>query len=283
MPKYNLPSTLIGEKNKYIQLYELPNRTTTGNLSFTSTTSAVTYSSTSGEEGLLLALKNALKDYFMTAEEINIALQHPEDAIKHITAEERTNWNGAVTAVNGLKFRNNNGFLEWSLNGTTWNSVGGTSDTTLTADASNSLFSGVKKGDTLTWGGQCVYANTVTSGSVQLTDISFNNLRLGRYALMVRLKSANNSLTTDAIRLDVQKNTGGVFSSISIRNIKANEFKNITDYQCFYIDFEYKGVKATNNQLKFIVTLLTQSSAYEVDLDYIQITPVGMGIMQLQV
>ena len=148
----------------------------------------------------------------------------------------------------------------------------------LQIDAADSRMSGTKKADTLCWLGQCVYANTPTSaGTVELTSVLLDTLRFCNYTLIVRLKSGNISLATDAIKIDVLKNVSGTFTSIASRLLKPNEFTNTTDYKCFYLYFEYKGTKATSNQIKVSVTLQQQAAAYEVSLDSIIVTPVAIG------
>jgi hypothetical protein len=165
-------------------------------------------------------------------------------------------------------------------NGSAWTvASAGMPDDSFTADATNAGFSGTKKADTLTWSGQCIYKNTPTSGTIELTQITLNNLRFGTYSLNARLKTASIAAATDTIRIDVQKNVGGVFTSVALRNIKASEFINAVDYQMFSVIFDYKGAKATNNQIKIIVTNLTQASAYEIDLDYILIQQAGIGLV----
>ena len=86
MTKQNLPNesstnnNLVSEKNYYLFLYDLKPRSAIGNVSFTSTTSGETYStetylsgyySNQGQEGLLLILKDVLKDYLFAAEDLN--------------------------------------------------------------------------------------------------------------------------------------------------------------------------------------------------------------------
>jgi len=85
MAKQNLPNSttelnLVSEKNHYLYLYDLKPRSAIGNISFTSTTSGETYSTETylsgyfenqGQEGLLLILKDVLKDYLITADDYN--------------------------------------------------------------------------------------------------------------------------------------------------------------------------------------------------------------------
>jgi len=85
MTKQNLPNSttelnLVSEKNHYLYLYDLKPRSAIGNVSFTSTTSGETYSTETylsgyfenqGQEGLLLILKDVLKDYLISADDYN--------------------------------------------------------------------------------------------------------------------------------------------------------------------------------------------------------------------
>lgn len=62
--KTNLPSTFVSEYEEFIRLYNLgSNRTNTGALDFTSTSSGTTYNSTTGEEGIFQQLGTVLEDY----------------------------------------------------------------------------------------------------------------------------------------------------------------------------------------------------------------------------
>ncbi|WP_055667265.1 pyocin knob domain-containing protein [Desnuesiella massiliensis] len=142
----------------------------------------------------------------------------------------------------------------------------------------NSNLPGNKKLDNLTEFSQCIFDTFLASGQKILTEKVIDNLKLGNYCIMFRLKSSNNTGTTDAIKFDIQKNNNGTYSSIKSGTLKLNDFSSTSDYQCFYLGFEYKNGKATNNQLKIVITLLQQSSAYEINLDYIQIIPMTIGL-----
>jgi len=191
-----------------------------------------------------------------------------------------TNINEIYVATDSKKIYRSNGVAYDMIGGSSTVTDNFVSKTQLEIDASDLKFTGTKKVDLLCWDGQSVYKSTLTTGSIGLTSLTINNLRFGNYVLMIRFKSANNALATNAINASVLKNISGVFTSIlnASRNIKANEFTNITDYQCFYINFKYSGIKATNNELKINIDLLIQTVAYEVSLDCIQIMPVGMGV-----
>ena len=81
--KYNLlnnpttPSNLTGESNYLKSLADTYPRSTTGQLSYTSTTSGITYATTGsaynnqGQQGLMLLIQDALTDYMLFAEDIN--------------------------------------------------------------------------------------------------------------------------------------------------------------------------------------------------------------------
>lgn len=150
---------------------------------------------------------------------------------------------------------------------------------TITIDADNVLITGSKKADTLCWNNTCVYNNTSTSTTVSLMSLTLTKkLRFGKYYACFRLRSTNNTLTTDGIKLDILKNVSGTMTSQASRNIKANEFTTTNTYQCFYVPFEYTGTHATNEQFNLTITLLSQTSVYEVALDSIVIAPVGIGV-----
>jgi hypothetical protein len=348
--KYNLPDTLVSEYIEFDRLFRLGStRTSSGDTTFTSTSSTQVYSTTTfsgglyagrGENGMLQILASVLTDYIITATDYNNKLEqdalnnfindyniHIDNFNNHIISlasktevghiklatfpevTTGTNDTSAVTPA-GLKIEldkkiSNAGNTpsiqsgaESNLpsagisgriyittdtgkilqdNGSSWDMRGGFSQVLYELDANNSKFSGTKKDDTLCWSGKCISANTSTTSAVELTQTTITVLRPFQYALAVRLKSANSSYSTNAIKIDVQKNVSGTFTSISTSYIKANEFTNTTDYKCFYMHFDYTGSKAVNNELKVIITLQAQSTAYEIDLDSIVIMPVGLG------
>lgn len=208
---------------------------------------------------------------------------HKSDSAKHVSKDGTLQTGLNAQIINGVYFRNNSGLLEWSINNTSWNqtstpAINLLSEISLVLDATNTAINGTKKTDALTVKGQCSYLNTSTSTNTVWIQSVLNNLRFGSYSAMIRLRSANNTLATDAIRVEVQKNVSGTYSTIKTRNIKANEFLTVNAYQCFYVPFEYNGALATNNQFRIQITLLTQSAAYEVALDYVEILPVVTGV-----
>ena len=72
--KFDLPNTLVGEYAEYQRLYLLGNgRTTTGNPSFTSSSSSITYtvSNNTGQNGMLLLLQTPLNDFLIRAVDWN--------------------------------------------------------------------------------------------------------------------------------------------------------------------------------------------------------------------
>jgi hypothetical protein len=76
--KYDLPSQYIDEKNKYNELFDLGfNRTSTGQIEFTSNTSGTVYNIAGtdyddlGQTGMMLLLKDVLDSYLITAEDFN--------------------------------------------------------------------------------------------------------------------------------------------------------------------------------------------------------------------
>lgn len=290
--KFDLPNSLVSELVKFNELFlKGLTRTTTGNLSFTSTSSTETYNSTTGEEGLLTLLKTALIDYMVTATDFNNKLEASDVANKVNNLGDVPSFQSGldvekpVASTLGEIYIATDTKKIYRDTGTAWETIGisstisenFTTQIQTEVDANDIRFSGTKKADTLCWSGQCIYATTSTSGTVVLTNITIDTLRFLNYVLNIRLKSANNLLSTNAILVDIQKNVSGTFTSIATNYIKANEFANVTDYQVFQVNFDYKGVKATNNQIKIVVTLQTQTSVYEVDLDSIIIMPVGLG------
>lgn len=155
--------------------------------------------------------------------------------------------------------------------------VGGGAGVELYAD--DAAFSGTKEADALTWKGTAVVANTSTSGSVQLTQVITTKLKLGLHSIILRMRSANNVLTPDLITVTVAKNVGGSFVDQVSKNFKATAFASTTDFDTLYVLFEYKGGRATNDQIRITVTLLTAASVFEVGLDSITVLPTGIGIV----
>lgn len=149
--------------------------------------------------------------------------------------------------------------------------------TYLELDANSSSFSGSKKADVLTQNGQCVFNTTSTQGTASLTSVIIDSLRLGNYSLGVRVRSASTT-ATGGLLVEVQKNVSGSWTNIAGRTIAPTEFITPADYKTFWIFFNYGQGKAQNNQLRVVITLIASSSVFEIALDSIVITPVGIGL-----
>jgi hypothetical protein len=163
------------------------------------------------------------------------------------------------------------------LNSTVLAQLGGGTGIEFFAD--NALFSGSKKADALTWKAICVYATTNVSTIQTLTELITDKLKFGYHSLIVRMRSANNAITADVIKVEIFKNIGGSFVSQTSKLFKPTAFVNTTDYKCLYIPYEYTGVRATSDQTKVVVTLLTNATAFEVALDSITVMPSTIGIV----
>lgn len=201
---------------------------------------------------------------------------HISDNTKHVSKDGTLQTGLNVDKADGIHFRNTGGTLEWSPDETTWNPCGSAG---IRVYADNAAFSGSKKSDTQTCSGQCVYASVSGSGNVQLTDLVLDKADLGTMTLILRVKTGNNALTADVIKVDIQRNNNGTYASIATKNFKPNVFSKTTDYECIFVPFDYNGGRATNNQLKVVVTLLQNATVFEVDLDYISVMPQVIGIV----
>ena len=70
--KYNLPDTYTEEFKEYDRLYKLgADRSVSGNLSFTSASSLITYNSTTGQLGIMQQLQSILNPYLIAAPDYN--------------------------------------------------------------------------------------------------------------------------------------------------------------------------------------------------------------------
>ncbi|MCT4686093.1 hypothetical protein [Vallitalea sp.] len=148
-------------------------------------------------------------------------------------------------------------------------------------EASSVAVVGSKKTDNLCWDNKCCYANTSTSANITLGHTTIDKLRFNKYTLIVRLKSKNNSHSSGLVKVDVLRKNSSSYQTVSSRTIKANEFANTSQYKSFYMPFEYCGPKATNNELKIQLTLLKQSSVFEVSLDSISVTLTALGVFSI--
>lgn len=156
---------------------------------------------------------------------------------------------------------------------------GFTSGTGLIYTADSVAFSGTKKPDTLTTAGQCVYATTSTTLAVALTDITTEDLTLGRYTLILRMRTANKELTTNMVKAEVLKNIGGTWTSQTVAQFRPADFTFANDYDNLYLEFEYKGGAAQDDQIKLEISLLATATAFEVALDKVTIVPSAIGVV----
>lgn len=203
---------------------------------------------------------------------------HDADTDKHVikdgTLEEGLN----SDKTDGIHFRNIEDTLEWSADEQTWIPCG-SGGSGIKIYAGESDLTGNKKADTLTCDGQCVYDTISSAGDVVLAEVTTDKLDLGMMTLIARIKTANNVLTDEVIKVEVKKNNGGVFSAIAVKNFKPNIFTVTSDYECIFVPFDYKGGRATDNQIKLVVTLLQNLTEFEVCLDYICIVPQAIGVV----
>jgi len=108
MTKYNLPNessttnNYTSEMKQYEYLYLLSPRSSSTNISFTSTTSGITYDTTGtvydnqGQEGMLLLLQNALKDYLISADDYNGISTQITEVNNRVTTSENSITNLSV-------------------------------------------------------------------------------------------------------------------------------------------------------------------------------------------
>lgn len=146
-----------------------------------------------------------------------------------------------------------------------------------TADAT--AWTGAKKADALTTKNQCLYASTAAGSATALASLLTEDLTLGRHTLVLRAKSANKVITSDVVKVEVFKNIGGTFTSQTSALFKPSEFTYNDDYDNLYLEFEYRGGPATNNQIRVDVSLQANATAFEVCVDKLTIVPSAVGIV----
>jgi hypothetical protein len=97
MAKLDLPDLLVDEYIIYDNLYKLgAERSTTGNLSFMSSSSGLTYTSTTGQLGILQSLQTALNVYIISATDFNTV----DNKIGDLTLLDTTIRTDLVSAIN---------------------------------------------------------------------------------------------------------------------------------------------------------------------------------------
>ena len=105
--KYDLPATYVSEMIEYNTLYlKGSTRTSTGNPSFTSTSSTTTYtvSDNSGENGLLVLLQTALADYIITASDYNVINTHSAENASYASFYSTSNQSISNTTMTDIAF-----------------------------------------------------------------------------------------------------------------------------------------------------------------------------------
>jgi len=99
--KYDLPNQFVSELQEYQTLFMLAaNKTNSGNLSFTSTSSGVTYNSTTGQQGIFDTLQTTLADYLISANDWNNFSTNVENAVNQINSSLE------ILALGGLPYVN---------------------------------------------------------------------------------------------------------------------------------------------------------------------------------
>lgn len=157
--------------------------------------------------------------------------------------------------------------------------AGFTSGTGLIYTATDAAWTGTKKADALSTDGQCLYASTAAGSATALASLLTTDLTLGRYTLILRARSANNLITADVLKVEVFKNVGGSFVSQTSALFKPSEFSFTTDYDNLYLEFEYKGGAAQDDEVRINMSLLANATVFEVAVDKLTIVPSAIGIV----
>jgi hypothetical protein len=129
MAKYDLPDQYVWEYGKYSELkLKGTGRTTTGTLNYTSTSSNASYSSATGEAGLLTILQTALADYIITASDFNsyqTQITLANTSITDIEGDVTTVTNNVTTVTNNLSTHTGTATIHRNITAGTTDPTGG--------------------------------------------------------------------------------------------------------------------------------------------------------------
>ena len=96
-----------------------------------------------------------------------------------------------------------------------------------------------------------------------------SDLVFGDYSVAVRLKSSNNTATSNIVRIRTYYSVEGQTDVLlSTTYITANKFKAANTYQTFVFITTFKGVVDANQRLKIEVTSLPITTSSTICLDY---------------
>lgn len=145
--------------------------------------------------------------------------------------------------------------------------------------ANDTEMTGSKKADSDAWDGYCLYANTQAGSVTSLATIETNEIKTGLQSIILRMKASNNTNTADTIRVEVQKNLSGTWTTVTSKQFKPTVFNAINEYESLFVPFNYTGTKATDNGIRVVVSLLANAVSFEVDLESVTIVPSTIGVV----
>lgn len=135
-------------------------------------------------------------------------------------------------------------------------------------DATNPESSGVGSvaSDTMASDGMS-YQFTSTSTAQTIFLCNFSDVKFGNYSLCVRIKSSNNTSTSDILTLKITRGSSELLS----KGIKGTNFNKTDNYCYFCVSFTYDGTNSAKEPLTFKLDS-TAVSGVNFCFDYAYIT-----------
>lgn len=130
---------------------------------------------------------------------------------------------------------------------------------------------GVKEVTNLVDNGVCIKC-PVNSNENVLACFSTDVIKLGRHSVSIRV-ATDNKTSGNSFKLDIYKVVGSTRTRLAQKTVKDSDFTGTNRYQNFYMTFDYDGTKVAGQKIEVEVKTLTNSTAHNLKLDYILISP----------
>lgn len=172
-----------------------------------------------------------------------------------------------VDGVHGIRYNKEDKVLELG-DGTDWQKIktGGGSGGIVTGGTD--YFSNASVVDS-TAEYKVVQVKSSTTGDCPFFEAVVQDLILGRYSCMFRLKSDNISITSPIIKIEVFHRLGSVDTKLVEANIRGTDFDIANTWKTMGFVVDFHGNNSTDKLMVIKATLLKQTQSFTASLDYV--------------
>lgn len=182
--------------------------------------------------------------------------------------------------VHGFRYNKDEGRVEVS-NGQDWIKAKLTSSVGGIVIGGKKYFSNATVNDS-TAENLVVQATSSSSSSVKLFETSIEDVILGRYSCMLRLKTNNRSITSAVLKIEVYHRLNGTDTKLAESYIKGTDFDTANVWKSMGFVFDFKGNSNLEKRLVIKGFLQQQSQSSTISLDYLLVNFVYTNVGAIQ-